>query len=317
MCVMAGPGALSLAFCKMGSKGRSPRASPSRSSVACRVRAANSPARRSRGSWSVARSKRPGWPCASPLRAGDTADDNPWLRRAAFPAHPSRVRLRAVPWRRGAPAWDAAPAPASAGGQASAVPAARLLSAVAGVNRLAAVLVDALQPGGAREGQALLASQSITSFLSAKPWAAIAAIHRPDRAPFAFSGPARNSRSSSRSSLAMAYRLPRTSAACAPCSRDRLSEAFLQMALFGQDGKNENGNCEQRRHDCEPNVVRELGQAEKHERSPPCKSGCGGTRKAPPVTRRPARRSGKMVVPARCSVRKPQAIRPKPATPSP
>src|SRR5262245_27205852 len=121
-------------------------------------------------------------------------------------------------------------------------------------------------------GRPWVRSQSMISFLSPNPCAAIAAIHSARSRPVRALSPARNSRSSScsfgRPSLAM---VPPKQQASEPASRARLvvairlPEALFEMPLLRQDGKPENREREHRRQNDIPDVMGQLGEAQENE----------------------------------------------------
>src|SRR5262245_47020739 len=98
-------------------------------------------------------------------------------------------------------------------------------------------------------------NQSITSFLSEKFPAAMAAIHRARSRPVRASRSARNSRSSSSSSRAMCEGPSEPAARASLVGKILLAEARLQMPFLGQDGKDEQEERQGRCHDCHPDVA--------------------------------------------------------------
>src|SRR5262245_22225537 len=116
-------------------------------------------------------------------------------------------------------------------------------------------------------GKPCARSQSMIWFRSARPCAAMAPIHWARSCPLRALSSARNSRSSCRSSPAMAE----CSLVLEPAPRARLvvkiglAEARLQMPLLGQDGKSQDGQREERGDDRKPDVARDLRQAEEYQ----------------------------------------------------
>src|SRR5262249_19843217 len=115
------------------------------------------------------------------------------------------------------------------------------------------------------KGRPWLLSQSMISFLSLKPWAAMAAIHSARPRPVRAFRPSRNSRSSSRSSLAMVYRASKPGSRALLVVEIRLPEPLLQMPLLRLDGKLEDGDREHRRQDRQPDVERDLRETEQDQ----------------------------------------------------